>query len=161
MDPNNVEFVLFIRAVKFPQWYPLSVVKGGSAANVLARAMEYELGRLLYGKTLVRNIGQVWWPVLALRLGRLSCWTYDSLQAGSGIGALPGCCAHELLSCSLCPPAAYWLLCASLRKVGSQGWMVGDGRSMIRCCVVPCCCQNRWSTTTGARWRPWCGAACP
>lgn len=59
VDPDNTEFVLFIRAVKFPQWYPLSVVKGGSAANLLVRAMEYEFGRMLYGKTLIRNIGQV------------------------------------------------------------------------------------------------------
>lgn len=59
MDPDNAEFVLFIRAKKFPQWYPLSVVKGGSAANTLIRAMEYDFGKLLYGKTLIRNIGQV------------------------------------------------------------------------------------------------------
>jgi hypothetical protein len=59
VDPENTEFVLFIRAVKFPQWYPLSVVKGGSAANVLVRAMEYDFGKLLYGKTLIRNIGKV------------------------------------------------------------------------------------------------------
>ncbi|EIE24190.1 hypothetical protein COCSUDRAFT_53257 [Coccomyxa subellipsoidea C-169] len=59
VDPDNAEFVLFIRAVKFPQWYPLSVVKGGSAANIIVRAMESEFGRLLYGKTLIRNIGTV------------------------------------------------------------------------------------------------------
>lgn len=59
VDPDNAEFVLFIRAKKFPQWYPLSVVKGGSAANTLIRAMEYDFGKLLYGKTLIRNIGQV------------------------------------------------------------------------------------------------------
>ena len=59
VDPDNAEFVIFVRAKKFPQWYPLSVVKGGSAANVLVKAMESELGRKLSGNTLVRNIGTV------------------------------------------------------------------------------------------------------
>ena len=59
VDPANEEFVLFIRATKFPQWYPLSVVKGGAQANVLLRAMQNDLGKLLYGKTLIRNIGSV------------------------------------------------------------------------------------------------------
>ncbi|KAK9842444.1 hypothetical protein WJX81_000494 [Elliptochloris bilobata] len=59
VDPDNVEFVIFVRAKKFPQWYPLSVVKGGQAANVLVKAMESELGRKLSGNSLVRNIGTV------------------------------------------------------------------------------------------------------
>ena len=59
VDPENEEFVLFIRAKKFPQWYPLSVVKGGAQANVLLKAMQNDLGKLLYGKTLIRNIGNV------------------------------------------------------------------------------------------------------
>eukprot|EP00884_Botryococcus_braunii_P021387 jgi/Botrbrau1/7932/Bobra.9_2s0092.1 len=58
VDPENVEFVIFVRAKKFPTWYPLSIVKGGNAANLLVRAMESEWGRKLYGKTLIRNIGQ-------------------------------------------------------------------------------------------------------
>lgn len=59
VDPQNEEFVLFIRAKKFPQWYPLSVVKGGGQANVLLKAMQNDFGKLLYGKTLIRNIGSV------------------------------------------------------------------------------------------------------
>ena len=59
VDPDNVEFVIFVRAKKFPQWYPLSVVKGGQAANMLVKAMESELGRKLSGNSLVRNIGTV------------------------------------------------------------------------------------------------------
>ena len=59
VDPDNVEFVIFTRAKKFPQWYPLSVVKGGQAANMLVKAMESELGRKLSGNSLVRNIGTV------------------------------------------------------------------------------------------------------
>ena len=61
VDPQNEEFVLFIRAKKFPQWYPLSVVKGGGQANVLLKAMQNDFGKLLYGKTLIRNIGSVSW----------------------------------------------------------------------------------------------------
>ena len=53
--------MLFIRAKKFPQWYPLSVVKGGAQANVLLKAMQNDFGKLLYGKTLIRNIGSVSW----------------------------------------------------------------------------------------------------
>ena len=59
VDPQNEEFVLFIRAKKFPQWYPLSVVKGGAQANVLLKAMQNDFGKLLYGKTLIRQIGSV------------------------------------------------------------------------------------------------------
>ena len=73
VDPANEEFVLFIRAVKFPQWYPLSVVKGGSAANVLVKAMENDFGKKLYGKTLIRNIGRVRGlsrPALCARAGQ-------------------------------------------------------------------------------------------
>ncbi len=61
VDPQNEEFVLFIRAKKFPQWYPLSVVKGGAQANVLLKAMQNDFGKLLYGKTLIRQIGSVSW----------------------------------------------------------------------------------------------------
>ena len=63
VDPNNAEFVIFVRAVKYPQWYPLSVMNGGPAANVLVKAMESDLGKKLSGNTLVRNIGTVRSPV--------------------------------------------------------------------------------------------------
>ena len=59
IDPDNAEFVLFIRAKKFPQWYPLSIVKGGTAANMMVKAMESDLGKKMYAGTLVRNIGGV------------------------------------------------------------------------------------------------------
>lgn len=38
-------------------WVPLTIVKGGQAANFLVKAMENEWGRKLYSKTLIRNIG--------------------------------------------------------------------------------------------------------
>ena len=65
-----MEFVIFTRAKKFPQWYPLSVVKGGQAANMLVKAMESELGRKLSGNSLVRNIGTVRGPLLETVQGR-------------------------------------------------------------------------------------------
>lgn len=57
MDPDNVEFVIFVRSAKLLQWMPLSVMKGGSAANLLVKSLENDLGKKLYGNTLVNNIG--------------------------------------------------------------------------------------------------------
>ena len=36
----------------------ISVVKGGSAANMLVKVMDSEWGRKLYGRTLINNIAQ-------------------------------------------------------------------------------------------------------
>jgi hypothetical protein len=63
VDPENEEFVLFIRAktgagASNGAWLPLSVMKGGSSANVLVRTMRSEWGRRLYARTLVSNIAQ-------------------------------------------------------------------------------------------------------
>jgi len=59
VDPANAEFVLFVRSTKLPQWVPLSVVKGGQAANLLVQQLQSGWGMKLFGNTLVRNIGQV------------------------------------------------------------------------------------------------------
>lgn len=65
VDPENAEFVIFVRAKKYRSvktemtnspWVPLSVVKGGQAANALVIIMESEWGRKLFSKTLVSNI---------------------------------------------------------------------------------------------------------
>lgn len=69
VDPDNAEFVVFIRAKNYMDekmkvimtaspWVPLTIVKGGQAANFLVKALENEWGRKLYSKTLIRNIGQ-------------------------------------------------------------------------------------------------------
>jgi len=47
------------------KWAPLSVVKGGAAANYLAKAMESPWGRMLYSRTLLRNIGMAIYRVRA------------------------------------------------------------------------------------------------
>jgi hypothetical protein len=48
-----------VRAKKLPQWFPLSIVKGGTAANMMVKALENDLGKKLYGDALVRNLGAV------------------------------------------------------------------------------------------------------
>ena len=48
-----------MRAKKLPQWFPLSIVKGGTAANMMVKALENDLGKKLYGDALVRNLGAV------------------------------------------------------------------------------------------------------
>ena len=58
VDPENVEFVIFVRSKKLLQWMPLSVMKGGGPANMLVKAMENDLGKKMYGNTLIENVGQ-------------------------------------------------------------------------------------------------------
>ena len=43
--------------MQFPQWFPLSVIKGSAAANTLVKSLDSEWGKKLYGKTLIRQIG--------------------------------------------------------------------------------------------------------
>lgn len=57
VDPENVEFVIFVRSKKLLQWMPLSVMKGGGPANMLVKALENDLGKKMYGNTLVENVG--------------------------------------------------------------------------------------------------------
>ena len=49
--------------LQLPQWVPLSVVKGGQAANLLVQQLQSGWGMKLFGNTLVRNIGQVVYKV--------------------------------------------------------------------------------------------------
>lgn len=58
VDPENVEFVIFVRSKKLLQWMPLSVMKGGGPANMLVKALDNDLGKKMYGNTLVENVGQ-------------------------------------------------------------------------------------------------------
>ncbi|DBB13660.1 hypothetical protein WJX82_004828 [Trebouxia sp. C0006] len=61
VDPENVEFVLFVTNPKLPQWLPFSIVKGGRPANLLVGTMESEWGKKLFGKALIRSIAQPLW----------------------------------------------------------------------------------------------------
>lgn len=58
VDPDNEEFVIFVRSKKLPQWVPLSIMKGGTPANMLVKAVENDLGKKMYGKQLIKNIAQ-------------------------------------------------------------------------------------------------------
>eukprot|EP00877_Chromochloris_zofingiensis_P000020 jgi/Chrzof1/10018/Cz04g24090.t1 len=60
IDPENEEFVIFMRATSGPQqiWFPVTIVKGGSPANILVKTCQSEWGRKLFQGTLVRNIGE-------------------------------------------------------------------------------------------------------
>lgn len=60
VDPDNEEFVIFLRATSGPfrQWMNMSVVKGGTSANLLVKGMATEWGRKLYGRVLLGNIAE-------------------------------------------------------------------------------------------------------
>ncbi|CAG9462143.1 unnamed protein product [Pedinophyceae sp. YPF-701] len=58
VDPNNAEFVIFVRSKKLPSWAPLTIIKGGAAANMLVKSQESDLGQKLYKDTLTKNLAQ-------------------------------------------------------------------------------------------------------
>lgn len=61
VDPENVEFILFVRNPKLPDWWPVTIVKGGRPANLLVSTMDSEWGKKLFGKALIRSISQPIW----------------------------------------------------------------------------------------------------
>jgi len=63
-DPENEEFVLFARSKKsaLRNWYPFTIMVGGSQANVLVRARENDITKKLTeneitGNTLAKTLG--------------------------------------------------------------------------------------------------------
>lgn len=58
VDPDNEEFVIFVRSKRLPKWVPLSIIKGGTAANMLVKGLDSELSQSMAGSTLVKNIGE-------------------------------------------------------------------------------------------------------
>lgn len=63
-------------------WVPLTIVKGGQAANFLVKAMESEWGRKLYAKTLIKNIGQA---VYKVRRGAILAWVVSRQRLCSAV----------------------------------------------------------------------------
>jgi hypothetical protein len=55
VDPENEEFVVFVRSAKIGQWVPATMVKGSAAANTLVKSMD---SQQLSKDTLIRNIGE-------------------------------------------------------------------------------------------------------
>jgi len=60
VDPQNEEFVIFVRSRMQRTWLPMSMVKGGWQANAIIAQQRNEFGKNLFGKTLddtlTRNI---------------------------------------------------------------------------------------------------------
>eukprot|EP00466_Bigelowiella_natans_P002522 jgi/Bigna1/91819/estExt_fgenesh1_pg.C_1220003 len=60
VDPQNEEFVIFVRSRMQRTWLPMSMVKGGWQANAIISQQRNEFGKNLFGKTLddtlTRNI---------------------------------------------------------------------------------------------------------
>lgn len=57
VDPDNEEFVIFVRSKSLPMWVPCTMIKGTSAANQLVKQFG-QIGQNLAKDTLVRNIGE-------------------------------------------------------------------------------------------------------
>jgi hypothetical protein len=53
VDPENEEFVVFIRSKRFGPWVPCTMVKGSAVANNLVKAIDQQLSK----DTLIRNVG--------------------------------------------------------------------------------------------------------
>lgn len=64
VDPENEEFIMFVRSKNVPRWIPYTVMKGGWSANALAKAQGTKWGKNLYGDTLIKNIGQAFYKDL-------------------------------------------------------------------------------------------------
>ena len=60
VDPDNEEFVIFVRSKNSPvaQWFPFNIVVGGSQANTMAQAMQGGFAAKLFEGTLSKNIGR-------------------------------------------------------------------------------------------------------
>mmetsp|Transcript_1469 Transcript_1469/g.2100 ORF Transcript_1469/g.2100 Transcript_1469/m.2100 type:complete len:223 (+) Transcript_1469:97-765(+) len=59
IDPDNPQFMLYVRSKMVPQWYPLSVVTGGSQAAAMVKMAEGNFGKQFYTDALTRNVGGV------------------------------------------------------------------------------------------------------
>lgn len=132
VDPENEEFVIFVRSTKQPQWVPLSVVKGGAAANMLVKGLETEFMRETTVKTLVEV--RCWVPA-CWALGGCAGWLLG-LRRSPG-GGLAGKRRALLLRLPPPPPPApplpptapLWALPAPTHRRAEhwQGCVQGQG----------------------------------
>jgi hypothetical protein len=58
IDPQNPQFVIFVRSTKLPFWYPVNVITGGSQAKLLLRTMESQFGQTLVESNLLKQLGK-------------------------------------------------------------------------------------------------------
>eukprot|EP00667_Euglena_gracilis_P017049 EG_transcript_17920 len=60
VDPENEEFVIFVRAKTIgTRWFPLTIVTGGTQANNLVKASKGALATDMFKNQLIRSIGEV------------------------------------------------------------------------------------------------------
>uniref|UniRef100_A0A7S0QY08 Uncharacterized protein n=1 Tax=Pyramimonas obovata TaxID=1411642 RepID=A0A7S0QY08_9CHLO len=59
LDPENPQFMIYVRSKAVPQWYPVSVVTGGSAAKGLIKMAEGNFAAQFGSDALTRNVGSV------------------------------------------------------------------------------------------------------
>lgn len=59
LDPENPQFMIYVRSKAVPQWYPVSVVTGGSAAKGLIKMAEGNFAAQFGQDALTRNVGSV------------------------------------------------------------------------------------------------------
>lgn len=60
VDPDNEEFVMFVRPKQFPtMWVPYTVVTGGSQANQLVKSANGNFATGMFADQLVRSMGEV------------------------------------------------------------------------------------------------------
>lgn len=56
---DNPRFLLFVRAVNVPKWFPLSIITGGTTAKLMVAAKDTFIGKYIYESTITRTIGAV------------------------------------------------------------------------------------------------------
>jgi len=57
VDPDNEEFVIFVRSKKLQMWVPCTMIKGTNAANQLVKSLG-DTGKSLQKDTLIRSLGE-------------------------------------------------------------------------------------------------------
>jgi hypothetical protein len=124
VDPENEEFIIFMRATSGPyrQWMNMSVVKGGSSANLLVKGMATEWGQKLYARTLLANIaGSIYKDRDAIIKG-----LRDSVRQQLRMGA------PKLMEPLLNVPAADFEFAFKIRdKANPKDWAKPEGLTVL------------------------------
>ncbi|KAH9290778.1 hypothetical protein KI387_034895, partial [Taxus chinensis] len=80
---DNPRFLLFVRTIKVPRWYPLSIITGGTTAKLMVAAKDTFIGKRIYESTITRNIaGVVYRDEKKIR--KIVLKQYPVLKAASG-----------------------------------------------------------------------------
>jgi len=59
LDPNNPQFMIYVRSAAVAQWYPVSVVTGGSAAKQLIKMVDGDTFNQFFKDRLTANVSEV------------------------------------------------------------------------------------------------------